>query len=296
MSVARSGGAGYFPRGSVLRAVHEERAVGLFYGQRALCIGALKPLNYSGTMEQTGNRLSPFTRLIRTAMMFETVFFGDRAQADAVLGAVERMHQRVVGKLERDAGPRYPAGTPYSANDPELMLWTLAVLTDSAEWFYENLVRRLSATEREALWQDSLRFGELFGMPRAGAPASHRAFRAWYESELEGDGVYLSEEARHVGRICAFAIPMPHTRRPGKALHDIIMLGSLSARVRELYGLPWTPAHAGAFRAARALVMTARGLLPSSALRGSCAREYGLVAQTERRRLERGLPTPQLTG
>src|SRR5690242_322178 len=40
---------GYFPRRtSMLRRVHEERAVGLLYGQRALCIGALAPLNYVG--------------------------------------------------------------------------------------------------------------------------------------------------------------------------------------------------------------------------------------------------------
>ncbi len=41
---------GYFPRGSsMLRRVMEQKAVGLLYGQRALCIGALKPLNYVGT-------------------------------------------------------------------------------------------------------------------------------------------------------------------------------------------------------------------------------------------------------
>jgi hypothetical protein len=48
------GDEGYFPRGrSVLRQVHEEHLVGLFYGQRALCIGALAPLNYVGTSEHS---------------------------------------------------------------------------------------------------------------------------------------------------------------------------------------------------------------------------------------------------
>jgi hypothetical protein len=49
------------------------------------------------------------------------------------------------------------------------MLWTVAVIADSAEWFYEHLVRPLSAREREGLWQDYLRFGELFKM-RARTP------------------------------------------------------------------------------------------------------------------------------
>ncbi len=48
------------------------------------------------------------------------------------------------------------------------MLWTVAVIADSAETFYETLVRRLSADEKDALWRDYIRFGELFGMPRDG--------------------------------------------------------------------------------------------------------------------------------
>src|SRR6478752_7641806 len=155
---------GYFPRGtSVLRRVHEERAVGLFYGQRALCIGALAPLNYVGTTEHTANKTRPFRRLAHTAKAFEEVMLGSRAEADAVLASVHRMHLRVKGELPEDAGP-FKAGTPYDALDPELMLWTVAVLMDSAECFYDLLVRRLGPDEREALWQDYAHFAELFGM------------------------------------------------------------------------------------------------------------------------------------
>src|SRR5215207_1670755 len=57
---------GYFPEGSILRKVHSERAVGLFYGQRALMIGALNPLAFVGTIEQTNAKLKPFQRLVHT--------------------------------------------------------------------------------------------------------------------------------------------------------------------------------------------------------------------------------------
>jgi hypothetical protein len=44
----------YFPPGeSMARRVHGERSVGLLYGQRALLIGALEPLTYTGTMLST---------------------------------------------------------------------------------------------------------------------------------------------------------------------------------------------------------------------------------------------------
>ena len=65
---------GYFPRGrSQLRRVHSERLVGLFYGQRALCIGAVKPLNYVGTSEHSYVKLTPFRRLVHTGNAFETI-------------------------------------------------------------------------------------------------------------------------------------------------------------------------------------------------------------------------------
>jgi uncharacterized protein (DUF2236 family) len=109
---------GYFPPGSVLRRVQEQRVVGLHYGQRALCIGAVKPLNFVGTIMHSSGRRRPFARLADTAKMFETVFFADHATADRVLAAVRRMHVDVHGVLPEDAGPAYPAGTPYAAEDP----------------------------------------------------------------------------------------------------------------------------------------------------------------------------------
>ena len=50
------------------------------------------------------------------------------------------------------------------------MLWTVAVTAESALYFYELFVRRLSDWERDAFWLDYVRFGELFGMPREVAP------------------------------------------------------------------------------------------------------------------------------
>jgi uncharacterized protein (DUF2236 family) len=286
---------GYFPRGrSLLRRVHEEKAVGLLYGQRALCVGAIKPLNYVGTSEHTRNKLTPFRRITHTAAMFEAVFFGSRTKADKVLGAVHGMHERVVGHLPDDAGAHYPAGTPYAALDPELMLWTVGVIADSAIWFYEHLVRSLSAGEREALWQDYIYFAELFQIPRAAMPQTYAAFRTWYDGQLRGADLFLTEEARYMGHAAAFQIPMSRGRMPAKRVHDLVMLGSLPPRVRELYGLAYTPAHATGCAAALAAARLTRPFVPASLRRGSCIQEFEGVAAVERRRLERGLPTPQI--
>ena len=285
---------GYFPRGgSLLRQVHDEHLVGLFYGQRALCIGALSPLNYVGTSEHSYAKLTPFKRLVHTAKAFETIFFASRAEADRVLSYVNQLHQTVRGELSEDAGP-LPAGTPYSALDPELMLWTVAVMADSAQCFYELLVRRLGDSEREAFWQDYLRFGELFGLPRSDCPPTYEDFRAYYRDRLASEEMFLTDEARYIGYATAFEIPMPTAQQPGKLVHDLLMLGSLPRRVRELYGLSFTARQRTAFNATVQAVRTARRLMPTPLARGYNTRSFEGVARTERRRIERGLPTPQV--
>jgi uncharacterized protein (DUF2236 family) len=285
---------GYFPRGSsMLRRVHEEHLVGLLYGQRALCIGALAPLNYVGTSEHSYAKLTPFKRLAHTGKAFELIFFGTRAQADRVLSYVDRLHHQVNGTLSEAAGP-FRAGTAYSAFDFELMLWTVAVMAESAQCFYELLIHELSPDERDHLWRDYLRFAELFGMPRDQAPATWKEFRAWYDRRLKSDEMFLTDEARYVGYATAFEIPMPALQQPGKRVHDLLMLGSLPERVRELYGLGYTRRQQLAFDLAVRAVRATRGLTPAPLARGWNTRSFDGVARTERWRIDHGKPTPQV--
>ncbi|MGI8864195.1 MAG: oxygenase MpaB family protein [Solirubrobacteraceae bacterium] len=285
---------GYFPRGSSwLRRVHGERLVGLMYGQRALCIGACAPLNYVGTSEHSYARLTPFRRLAHTGAAFEKIYFGSREEADEVLGYVRRLHERVTGKLSEDAGLT-PAGTPYSALDPKLMLWTVAVIADSAQFFYELFIRRMTADERESLWQDYIRFAELFGMPRDTAPATYDEFRAYWRCRLASDELFLTEEARYIGYATAFQIPMPRHQQMGKRVHDVIMLGSLPPRVRDLYGLRFGVAQQAAFTAAANAMWAGRRLTPKPLARGYNTMSFKMVARTEKQRIEHGEPTPQV--
>ena len=190
------------------RRVHGDRAVGLLYGQRALLIGALEPLTYTGTMLTTNSGDHPFTRLARTAKIQETIFLGTRAEADRALAAVHRLHERIEGTLPEAAGP-HPAGAAYSAFDPELMLWTLAVIADSGRAMYEAMVRPLSEAERERLWQDYVRFGELFKLPRRAVPASHREFRAWFDGRLASPDLHATPHALEMAPLVAFEQPVP---------------------------------------------------------------------------------------
>ncbi len=289
--MSHSDDVGYFPRGrSVLRRVHGERAVGVHYGQRALLVGATEPLTYTGTMSSTRAKTTPFTRLAHTARIHETIFFGSREQADEALAIVHRMHAGVRGTLSEPAG-RWPAGTPYSADSPPSMLWTLACIADSGQVLYETLVRRLDGEERESLWQDYRRFGELFGLDRADSPASYREFRGWWRERLESDDLALTEDARVVAPQTAFRIPVPSHWRANMEVSNLILMGTLPERIRDLYGFSWGPAQETAYRALAGSIRRTRALVPRRLRRGGNLGVFDTVARTERAHLAAGRQT-----
>ena len=216
--------------------VQEEKAVGLFYGQRALGIGALAPLNFIGTLATPGPE-QPFKRLVRTGKMFETIFFGTKAEADRVLKIVDGMHKQVVGEIPEDSGP-FRAGTPYSAIDPELMLWTMAVMADSAKIFYELFLRGSPPTSSTRSGTTTSSSPSSSGCPVSGAAALRRSSTNGSRGRLADRGA--PHRRRTTASAIMFEIPVPLTRWPAMRVHNLIMLGSLPPRVRELYGLRWT--------------------------------------------------------
>jgi uncharacterized protein (DUF2236 family) len=283
----------YFPPGrSMARRVHGERAVGLLYGQRALLIGALEPLTYTGTMLSTRSGDRPFERLARTAKVQETIFLGTRAQADEVLAKVHRLHETIKGELPEAAGI-HPAGTAYSAFDPELMLWTLAVIADSGREMYETLVRPLDPEERERLWQDYVLFGELFGLPRSEMPASHLEFKAWFDGKLAAPELQVTQHGLEMAPLVAFRQPVPVMARGNLAVQNHIIKGTLPPRVREIFGIRWGRAHESSFRAIAATSRRSRRAFPYRMRRGRNDVFFDVVTKEERRR--GGTVTPQLS-
>ena len=190
-----------------------------------------------------------------------------------------------------DAGA-HAAGTPYSAFDPELMLWTLAVIADSGREMYETMVRPLSDHEREALWQDYVRFGELFGLPRDEVPATYREFDAWLRERLSSPDLHATEHALEMAPLVAFRQPVPAAARGNIALQNHIIKGTLPPRVREIFGIRWSRAHESSFRAIAAAHRRSRRFFPRQVRRGRNDVFFDVVSRTERRR--GGTATPQL--
>jgi uncharacterized protein (DUF2236 family) len=253
---------GYFTDASMLRRVVGEKVLALA-GPRTLLLQAAHPVAFAGFFAHTGALDEPYKRLERTAQVMNTIAFGTRADADRATRRVRAMHRRVRGVLAEPVGP-YPAGTPYAADDPALLLWILAAIADSAMVVYPRYVRALPAAEREALWQDYKQVGRLFGLADADMPDTAGDFDAYMHDMLEGDALHLTPEARELGIQIVMHPPVPLHFRPLLELVNQITVGLLPPDIRRQYGLSWDPAralalHGGAEYVKRVLVP----LLPS---------------------------------
>jgi uncharacterized protein (DUF2236 family) len=181
------------------------------------------------------------------------------------------MHQRVRGVTAAPAG-RFPAGTPYAADDPELLLWILACLVDSSLVVYQKYVRSLSRAERDAYWQDYKQIGRLFGLRDEDMPETIDGFGAYMRGMLRGDDLAVTPAARELAVQIVLKPPVPLPARPLLEVANQITVGLLPGRIRRQYGLRWDPAralalHGGAEYVKRVLVplLPARVRLVSSA-------------------------------
>jgi uncharacterized protein (DUF2236 family) len=163
------------------------------------------------------------------------------------------MHQRVKGKTPADYGP-IPKGTAYAASDPELGLWVLATLADSALVYYERIFGGLPDEERERYWAEYRRVGELLGLPPDSMPATCEGLREYVAGRLNDGSLWISEDRRQQavqmileppfsGILRTAAIPLTETIR-------LISVGLLPPEVRRLFGFSWDPGREALLRSA----------------------------------------------
>ena len=234
---------GYFPADSMIRRLHRERIVAIS-GVRALLLQALDPLAVVGFDRHSVLFDDPEARLTSTDRMMSRIYFGTRDTALATGRAIEAMHDRVTGEVEEDYGP-IPAGTRYAAGDPELMLWTLSTLADSAMLYASRFISPLTDSEREAYWADYRRVGMLLGMPEESLPPSEADLQRYLATRLGDGSLYISEDIRERAVAIIFDPPFSGwTRIALTPLTEAVKLSSvglLPVEARELYGFGWDP-------------------------------------------------------
>jgi uncharacterized protein (DUF2236 family) len=245
----------------MIRRTQRERAVALA-GPRALLMQAAHPLAVAGLLAHSSGLEDPYVRLERTAELMNLITFGPRVAADQATRRVRAMHRRVAGRLAEGVG-RFPAGTPYRADDPALLMWILYSLVDSTIVLYETYVARLRADEREALWSDYRIVGRLFGLQHSDMPQGFSGLEAYGAAMLTGDELAVGDWARRRARQIVLQPPVPNLARPLVETVNFVTIALLPDRIRREYGfLPLPPAVVRRALVSAGAVYIRRGVLP----------------------------------
>lgn len=117
------GDDGLFGPGSAAWRVHGDFAAMMVGGVSALLLQMLHPRALAGVWDHSDWQRDRLGRLRRTAQFISVTTYGSTASADALIDRVRAIHDRVSGTL--------PDGTPYSANDPDLLTWVHVAEVDS---------------------------------------------------------------------------------------------------------------------------------------------------------------------
>jgi uncharacterized protein (DUF2236 family) len=232
---------GYFSPDSMIRRLGNSPVTPFLGGGAAVLLQVAHPLVACGVVDHSGYDRDLWRRLVRTLRALYLITFGDRDEAEQAGAAVQAVHAHVHGRTAEQLGP-FPAGTAYSASDPELMLWVHSTLVHSSLAAYERFVQPLSLAQKERYHDEMNLVARLFGTPEEVLPATYTKFRAFFEAELRSETITITPPARQVAEVILSA-PLPGPMRLLAPAHRIASARILPAALRQEYGLRWSPLH-----------------------------------------------------
>lgn len=107
-------GPRWFEPGAAIREVHGDASM-FVGGLRSLLLQSLHPSAMAAVAQNSGYRADPWGRLARTSTFLAVTVFGTADDAQAAVDAVRSIHARIRGVTDD--------GTPYAADDPDLLRW-----------------------------------------------------------------------------------------------------------------------------------------------------------------------------
>jgi uncharacterized protein (DUF2236 family) len=241
--------AGLFGPESVSWMVDRELVV-LAGGSCALLLQAAHPVVAAGVDQHSTYATDPFGRLLRTLTSSFDVVFGTRSQAMAAIRRVNAIHERVRGTRPDD-------GRPYTALDPEALLWVHATLVDTALRVYSRFVRPLAPAEEQGYHAESARVAVMLGVPESFLPPTIDELRHWMDGMITSGTVHVTPAALRIARTVLYPTRFP-PRVAWDAAH-LISTATLREPIRRQYGMGWSAARE---RGIERIAAASRALLP----------------------------------
>lgn len=219
---------GYFGPDTVTWKLYREPLF-VLGGVRALILQVAHPAVADGVARFSNFRADPFGRGYRTFAAMAMIYFGDKRQAEATAQRLWRIHSGIRGAYETESGV---ARSEYSANDPELLFWVLATLTDTTLRVYDWLpAGDLPFDWRERFYEESKVAARLLGIPTEVYPADLQDFNSRFADALGGPLLGSTETCRAMTRAI-----LHHPRSP-ENLANLFAAGWLPAPLCDRLGI-----------------------------------------------------------
>ena len=245
---------------------------------RALLLQIAHPLIAAGVADHStfrGSTSASRSRLHQTIQAMLAITFGTPEQHDAAIERIRAIHRRVHGMLAVPVGT-FPAGTPYSAEDPDLLLWVHVTLIESVVLAYEQLVEPLSSVDRDRYCADSAEVAIALGARPDQIPRTWQALRDCVAQR--SDRLAVGPQAQQMASVLLSPLRMRFVRGAVAAPLVLLAAGQLPPRMRAEYGLPWNGWRARLFPVAVTLLRLARRLTPNRLAIWACARSDACFA------------------
>jgi uncharacterized protein (DUF2236 family) len=227
------------PGATVSYAINAERLT-LLAWTRAILLQLAHPLVAAGVAEHSSFRGSPLkavARLHHTVRAMLALTFGDERARAAAIDAIMAIHRRVRGVLPVGVGP-FPAGTPYSAEDPALVLWVHATLLDSLPLVYGHAVRPLSGAEHDRYCEEAGWVAVALGARDADVPRTWNALQTYLNSSYASGAIVVGPQARELSA-AILRPPLSTVVAPATWANRLVTVGLLPEGIRRQYGFSW---------------------------------------------------------
>jgi uncharacterized protein (DUF2236 family) len=185
--------------------------------------------------------------------------FGTPVDAQRIVDKINGIHDHVHGRLGTATGI-FPAGTPYSARDGQLLVWVHATLVESLVLTYEQLVGPLTREEKDQYASDSAWLARELGAPADAVPSDAASVTAFMQEMRSRGEICVGEDARRMAS--ALLEPGIALATPVFWVSGLITVGLLPDDLRQAYGFEWNERRAQRFQQVTALVRGTRRLLP----------------------------------
>jgi uncharacterized protein (DUF2236 family) len=202
----------------------------------AILLQVAHPLVARGVADHSGfrtERWGRMRRLYRTLDAMLGLCFKTEREALAVVARINAIHDRVNGRLTEAAGI-FPAGTPYSAHDPNLLAWVHATLLDMNLRVYELFVTPLRIEEKDRYCVEASAIEGHLGIPEGRLPRSFGGLHRHVEAMLAGGEITVTDAARTLAH-AVIDPKAPRFAEPALRLMRLTTVGLLPSTIREGY-------------------------------------------------------------